>query len=111
MFPSASSTVIHRPVPGTRPNTSRSMTSAPDERARSTAYGVMSMPRVGMPRSARATVSRPGPEPMSRVGPSQRSRSDLSPGLSCSQPSTGSGMRLPSVRSTSGLIQPASACS
>ena len=35
-----------------------------------------------MPRSARATVSRPGPEPMSRVGPSQRSRSDLSPGLS-----------------------------
>ena len=98
-------------VPGTRSNTSRSMTSAPEDRARSTAYGVMSMPSAGMPRSARATVSRPGPEPMSSVGPSQRSRIDLSPGLSRSQPSTGSGLRLPSACSISGLAQPASACS
>ena len=75
MLPSASSTVRQRPAPG--PGRTRRCSSArpPAARVISTAYGVTSMPRAGSPRSASATVSRPGPEPTSSVGPAQRSRS------------------------------------
>ena len=71
--------------------------------------GVTSMPRAGRPRSARATVSRPGPEPTSRVGPAQRPSSASSPGRPCSHWSTGSRSMRPScVRSRPGRDRPAS---
>ena len=82
-------------------------TTGPAERP----YGVMSMPSAGTPRSASATVSRPGPEPTSRVGPGQRSRMDRSPGMTCSQSSIRSGVRRPSACSISGRARPARASS
>ena len=59
-----------------------------------------------MPRSARATVSRPGPDPTSSVGPEQRATSEASPGRARSQFATGNGVRVPSACSISGACPP-----
>ena len=87
------------------------MAKAPDDWASSTAYGVTSMPSAGMPRSASAIVSLPGPDPTSRVGPWHRSTSDQSPGVISSHCPTASGTREPSECSTSACTAPASAAS
>ena len=79
MVPSASSTIIQRPVPGTRPNTSRS-SAAPGRPG--DADGVRR--DVDAERGHAALGQRdgepPGPDPTSSVGPLHRSMSEASPG-------------------------------
>ena len=53
---------------------------APRSRACRTASAQTSTPRTVRPRWARAAVSRPGPQPTSRVDPAHRSSRDSSPG-------------------------------
>ncbi len=80
MFPSASSTVEHRVPSGTGSWTEACSTSAPEARASWTAAGATSTPVQAVQAvPSRARISRPGPQPTSRVALPQRASRSSSP--------------------------------
>ena len=90
-LPSASSSVCHRPSPGTGSKTLRRNALAPRARVWPIDAPETSMPRAGRPRAASASTKRPGPQPMSMTGPEHRLTMSSSTGDMRSHESTASG--------------------